>query len=100
MTLINEAATCVLCHRAGMTMACGGSPIVFLLPVSDRLLISERNVSYLGLHASFAKHKNKTSCTVSGANGRHVPFFLLNKVDGCHKTLSKSQLVGPVGCSL
>lgn len=53
----------------------GGSPLIFLLPASDRLLISERNVPYLGLHTSFAAHKNKTSCAVSGANRHRVLFF-------------------------
>lgn len=67
----------MLGYPPGMAASCGGSPIIFLLPVSDRLLISERNVSYLGLHTSFTEHKNKTLRTVSGENGRHVPFFFL-----------------------
>lgn len=115
---INQAATRVLVIlQAWMAVACGGSLIIFPLPVSDGLLISGRNVSYLGLHTSFTENKNKTSCTVSGENGRHALFFFFfffptglfgsirpncrqaGSSDGCNKTLSKSPAVPSAAAS-
>lgn len=60
---MNESVCLVVLQAS----ACAGNPIIFLLPASDRLLIWERNVSYLGLHTS--EHKNIMSCVVSGGEG-------------------------------